>query len=306
VIEELIALAKELREADRRGETLGLSQAELAFYDALETNDSAVKVLGEPTLQQIARKLVETVRGNVTIDWTERANVQANLRRLVKRVLRKYGYPPDKQKQATRTVLEQAELFGAEWAEQAAPAPAAPVATALPFRRVTPTEDEKYRTCVLLLTLKTAAGGFGGSQDVEAEDWVVPETSRPLRAGMFVAQVVGRSMEPLIPNGSWCLFRSPVEGSRQGKVVLVEHRDIHDPETGGSYTVKRYRSRKAADAEGWRHVEIRLEPENPEFAPIVLRESAEGDVRVVAELIEVLKAHRMAPAEGQRRGQPAV
>jgi type I restriction enzyme R subunit len=122
VIEELIALAREMREADRRGEALGLSEAELAFYDALETNDSAVQVLGEPTLKQIARELVETVRRNVTIDWAERENVRAHLRRLVKRVLRKYGYPPDKQEQATLTVLEQAELFGAEWAEQSAPA----------------------------------------------------------------------------------------------------------------------------------------------------------------------------------------
>jgi SOS-response transcriptional repressor LexA len=291
VIEELIALAQEMREADRRGEALGLSEAELAFYDALETNDSAVKVLGEPTLQQIARELVETVRHNVTIDWTQRENVRAHLRRLVKRVLRKYGYPPDKQEQATRTVLEQAELFGAEWAEQAPAAPAVPVAAVLPFRRVMPTEDEKYRTCVPLLALKAAAGAFGGSQDIEAEDWVVPETSRPLRPGMFVAQVVGRSMEPDVPDGAWCLFRSPVEGSRQGKIVLVQHRDISDPETGGSYTLKRYRSRKAAGAGGWRHTEIRLEPLNPEFAPIVLRERDEGEVHVAAELVQVLRTH---------------
>jgi type I restriction enzyme, R subunit len=116
VIEELIALAKEMREADRRGELLGLSEEELAFYDALETNDSAVKVLGEPTLKQIARELVETVRRNVTIDWAERENVRAHLRRLVKRVLRKYGYPPDKQEKATQTVLEQAEAFSELWA----------------------------------------------------------------------------------------------------------------------------------------------------------------------------------------------
>jgi type I restriction enzyme R subunit len=116
VIEELIALAKEMREADRRGEQLGLSEEELAFYDALETNDSAVKVLGEPTLKQIARELVETVRRNVTIDWAERENVRANLRRLVKRVLRKYGYPPDKQEKATQTVMEQAEVLSEAWA----------------------------------------------------------------------------------------------------------------------------------------------------------------------------------------------
>jgi len=116
VIEELIALAKEMREADRRGEELGLSEEELAFYDALETNDSAVKVLGDETLRGIARELVETVRRNVTIDWTLRENVRAQLRVLVKRILRKYGYPPDKQEKATQTVLEQAALLSAEWA----------------------------------------------------------------------------------------------------------------------------------------------------------------------------------------------
>jgi type I restriction enzyme R subunit len=100
VIEELIALAKEMRKADRRGEQLGLSEEELAFYDALETNDSAVQVLGEPALKRIARELVETVRRNVTVDWAERENMRAHLRRLVKRVLRKHGYPPDKQEKA--------------------------------------------------------------------------------------------------------------------------------------------------------------------------------------------------------------
>lgn len=114
VIEELIQLAKEMKAADARGESLGLGPDELAFYDALEANDSAVKVLGEPTLQAIARELVETVRKNVTIDWTLRDNVRAQLRVLVKRVLRKYGYPPDKQEKATKTVLEQAEVIMAD------------------------------------------------------------------------------------------------------------------------------------------------------------------------------------------------
>ena len=110
------ALARELREENARGEELGLSEDELAFYDALETNDSAVQVLGNETLRSIARELVETVRGNVTIDWTLRENVRANLRRLVKRTLRRHGYPPDKQEKATRTVLEQAEVLSADWA----------------------------------------------------------------------------------------------------------------------------------------------------------------------------------------------
>ena len=116
VIEELITLAREMREAAARGEKLGLTEDELAFYDALETNDSAVQVLGDETLRNIARELVDTVRGNVTIDWTLRENVRANLRRLVRRILRKHGYPPDKQEKATRTVLEQAEALSAGWA----------------------------------------------------------------------------------------------------------------------------------------------------------------------------------------------
>ena len=116
VIEELIQLARGLREANARGEKLGLGEDELAFYDALETNDSAVQVLGDETLRTIARELVETVRNNVTIDWTLRENVRAHLRRLVKRILRKHGYPPDKQEKATRTVLEQAEVLSAGWA----------------------------------------------------------------------------------------------------------------------------------------------------------------------------------------------
>jgi type I restriction enzyme R subunit len=116
VIEELIALAKEMRHASARGEALGLTDDEVAFYDALETNDSAVKVLGDETLRTIAHELVETVKKNVTIDWTLRENVRAQLRVLVKRVLRKYGYPPDKQEKATQTVLEQAEVLCEGWA----------------------------------------------------------------------------------------------------------------------------------------------------------------------------------------------
>ena len=116
VIEELIGLAKQMREADLRGEALGLSEDELAFYDALETNDSAVKVLGDDTLRDIARELVASVRANMTIDWTVRENVRAQLRVLVKRILRKHGYPPDKQEKATQTVLEQAEVLSEAWA----------------------------------------------------------------------------------------------------------------------------------------------------------------------------------------------
>jgi type I restriction enzyme R subunit len=116
VIEELIALARDMRARDARGEQLGLSDDELAFYDALGVNDSAVAVLGDDCLRDIARELVATVKANVKIDWTVRENVQAHLRVLVKRCLRKHGYPPDKQAKATLTVLEQAEVLSEHWA----------------------------------------------------------------------------------------------------------------------------------------------------------------------------------------------
>ena len=111
VIEELIKLAQEMREANARGERLGLSDDEVAFYDALATNESAVRVLGDDQLMVIARELVETVRNNVSIDWTLREAARANLRRMVRRTLNRHGYPPDQQEQAIRTVIEQAELF---------------------------------------------------------------------------------------------------------------------------------------------------------------------------------------------------
>ena len=116
VIERLIELAREMREANSRGEELGLRDDELAFYDALGTNDSAVSLMGDDVLSEIARDLVKTVRNNVTIDWTIRETSRANLRRMVRRTLRRYKYPPDKQEQATVTVLEQAEVLSAGWA----------------------------------------------------------------------------------------------------------------------------------------------------------------------------------------------
>jgi type I restriction enzyme R subunit len=116
IIEELIQLAKNMKEADRRREELGLSSDDVAFYDALEVNESAVKVLGDENLRLIAQELIAVVKKNVTIDWSLRENVRANLRVIIKRILRKYGYPPDKQAKATETVLEQAELLCESWA----------------------------------------------------------------------------------------------------------------------------------------------------------------------------------------------
>ena len=117
VIDQLIEVARQMRAAQKKGQDLGLTDDEIAFYDALGVNDSAVQVLGDATLTMIARELVKTLRKNVTIDWTAKDSVKAQLRIDVKRILRKYHYPPDKQLLATQTILEQAELLCADWAE---------------------------------------------------------------------------------------------------------------------------------------------------------------------------------------------
>jgi type I restriction enzyme R subunit len=111
IIEEMIRLAKDIKEADRKGEEMGLDFREYAFYTALEVNDSSVAVLGDEILRHIARELVDTVKKNTSIDWTVRENVQARMRIAVKKILRKHGYPPDMELKATETVLEQAKLL---------------------------------------------------------------------------------------------------------------------------------------------------------------------------------------------------
>jgi type I restriction enzyme R subunit len=111
IIQELINLAKEIKEADREGEKLGLTNDEVAFYNALELNDSAVQVLGDDTLKDIAREIADKVRSNTTLDWTIRESARAKLMVLVRRTLSKYGYPPDKQQKAIDTVMKQAELM---------------------------------------------------------------------------------------------------------------------------------------------------------------------------------------------------
>ncbi len=161
------------------------------------------------------------------------------------------------------------------------------------LRIIQPRPDQRYVTCLPLVPLRAAAGAFGDpqhiSEDVEWDDWVVVNNGRKLRPGMFVAQVVGKSMEPMIPDGSYCVFSTPVEGTRQGKIVLAQLRNEPDPESGERYTVKRYSSVKTSDDEGiWRHVKITLQPVNRDFQPIVITADDEGTISVIAEFKYVL------------------
>jgi type I restriction enzyme R subunit len=161
------------------------------------------------------------------------------------------------------------------------------------LRLVEPEADDRFVTCVPLVPLKVAAGAFSDSQEVFDGDWrwVAIGGRTPAGPRLFVAQVVGESMNRRIPNGAWCLWRANPTGSRQGKVVLAQHRDLADPELGGRYTVKVYESEKAETEDGgWRHQVIRLKPDSYDssFEPIVLEGLEEGDLTIVAELVEVL------------------
>lgn len=158
------------------------------------------------------------------------------------------------------------------------------------LRIVAPRPEERYVTCVPLVPLKAAAGAFGDPQHIEDDscEWVAVESAHRLRKGMFVAQVIGKSMEPAIPDAAYCLFRAPVEGTRQGKTVLVQLRDTNDPETGQRYTVKRYESKKTRQGDNWRQAKVTLKPVNPDFKAIVISGVDEANLQVVAELVEVL------------------
>ncbi len=292
VIEELIELAKSVKAAATRGEELGLSDDEVAFYDALAANESAVAVLGDDTLRDLAKQLVRTVRGNATIDWTIKESVRANLRRLVKRMLRKYGYPPDKAQLATDTVLAQAEQLSLGWileAPEMMTAAGEEPSDGLAVVRLLRDEDARpFENCLPLYSLEAAAGRFGTGGEVDREGWAEVLGGGVLDEDMFVARIAGRSMEPRLHDGDYGVFRWRPAGTRNGKIVLVQYRGPADPETGGSYTVKRYRSSKRPTEDGWEHDEIILEPLNPEFDPIVIDPTAAADVQVIAELLRVL------------------
>jgi hypothetical protein len=182
-------------------------------------------------------------------------------------------------------------------------APAAGPVETDPFRRLPAEEVRPFINSVPLYDLRAAAGRFGDLQEfsevVQGEElqrpedfqWVaLPDEFRP-RRGLFVAQVVGESMNRRIPNGAWCLFRLAPQGTRSGKVVLVQLRDVKDPETGAHYTVKLYESQKKVSPDGrWRHSLIVLRPDSSfaEFEPIVLKEDEAEALSVIGEFVAVL------------------
>jgi uncharacterized protein len=165
---------------------------------------------------------------------------------------------------------------------------------ALPFRKLDRAAVEPFVNSVPLVDLKFAAGAFGdvGSFDVTECDWVeLPSHFRP-QPGLFVAQVMGESMNRRIPNGSWCLFKANPVGTKQGKIVVAQHRSVYDPDLGGSFTVKIYTSEKhVVSDDSWRHVKVVLSPDSDasSMKAIEIRGTSAAEVRIVAEFVSLLE-----------------
>jgi hypothetical protein len=156
------------------------------------------------------------------------------------------------------------------------------------LRLIEDDQHEPGRAYLPVYSLEAAVGYFGEGEPVESLGYVRAPRGLHVREGLFVVRIRGRSMEPRIPDGSYAVFRAPVVGSRQGKIVLAQQRGYHDPDTGGSYTVKRYESAKTASEDSWRHTMIRLVPENPEYEPIEIPADSADDLAIIAEFVTVM------------------
>jgi SOS-response transcriptional repressor LexA len=180
--------------------------------------------------------------------------------------------------------VAQARETGSASRQRSAPAQDDPLHRFLPSLAPSPPPTSRFTTHVPVYDL-TAAAGFWGPESVREEIGWTEVPGVVVKPGMFVARVTGTSMEPLIPDGSWCLFRPCPAGSREGRIVLVQFASLGAGENGGRFTVKKYHSEKTVTADGWRHDRIQLLPLNPAFEPIEIDPEAAEDLTIVAELV---------------------
>jgi DUF2075 family protein len=159
-----------------------------------------------------------------------------------------------------------------------------------PFPILSPEEAAHRPNAVPIFDIKIAAGDFSKEQWLQDCQYAELPDHFTAKPGFFIAQVVGESMNRRIPNGSWCLFREPSDGSRNGKVVIVQSRDIQDPDTGGQYTVKIYRSEKVVSEDSWSHQSIRLEPDSLDynFKPLILESDTINELSLLGEFIGII------------------
>ena len=267
---------------------------DLRYEDGKIVGDPARRARTDSSLKGW-KKALDEARGDAAAEEAVHAKVQAIIKNTYKVLMSRgrkgcFVWCADP---ALREYLRERLALARRTLQQQAP-PTVPAVPALQRVRVEPQPlGVRYREWLPVYSLQAAAGGFGPASEAGCEGWVAIPAGLRADERCFVAKVVGRSMEPGIPDGAYCVFRRDVAGTKQGKVVLVQHRAISDPETGGSYTVKEWRSVKVEDPDAGEdasleHVAVKLLPRNKEFKPIWIAPDAVAEVRVVAELVRVI------------------
>ena len=293
--DHIIELFKALKKDKEKFKALGITFEEKAFYDILvAVRDDNRFEYPDGKCIELAKKIKELIDNTaIYADWRNNSNLRNQLNVDVIDLLYVNGYPPEWHDKVYDRVMEQVDNFKRHQEETDAPVPETEGASAgveAAAVRVLSGEEVpealRFVRFLPLYSLKAACGRFGDGEAVEPEGWVEVEGARPDRR-MFAVRAAGRSMEPLIRDGDFCVMRAGVEGSREGRIVLAQHRGVADPESGGAYSIKRYRSEKRATSDGsWRHERIVLEPLNRDFDAIVIGEEDADGIHIVAERVE--------------------
>ena len=297
--ERIIELFRELKTDKEKFKSLGITFEEKAFYDILVSvrDDNGFEYANEKCLE-LAKKIKALIDDTaIYADWKNNANLRNQLNVDIVDLLYANGYPPEWHDKVYDRVMEQVDNFKRHESESddggrgATALPDGGRAGARPSREILAAVAEalRFREYLPVYTLRAACGYFGEGEPVEPEGWVKVENCGRLDEGMFVVRAKGRSMEPKIHDGDLCVMRKYEGGSRNGEIVLAQHREFYDSDSGGAYSIKKYSSEKVMEEDGsWHHERITLSPLNRDYEPIVIDANEDGEFAVVGVLKGVL------------------
>ena len=267
-----------------------------AFYDILKAVAEQYGFLAEYAEEQyieIAKAVKEKVDDSAQfIDWDKRADIKAQLKVQIILTLSRYGYPPATRDDVFKAIFEQAENFKKNKINPTDGVPVSHTPQVPVIRQLildTVSDQDKYTVYLPLYSIRAACGYFGEGEEVETQGWISAEGIGRLNEDMFVVQAAGNSMEPRIHDGDYCVFERYKGGSRNGKIVLAQHRGYYDDDNAGAFSIKEYNSTKSADEYGnWQHESICLRPLNPAYNPIVLTPDDIEDFKIIGEFVATL------------------
>ena len=300
VIQELLSLANDISEAEKQGNELGLNSEEKSFYDALTKPEAVQDFYTNEELVAMTKELTDMLRKNRTIDWQKKESARAGMRRLVKRLLKKYNYPPEATENAMEIVIRQCEQWTDNNSDVRPSLQEQKIATEQNTPIVEPDtqplileevdEEQKFIAYYPVYSVRAACGLFGHYEPAEHIGWMQVNGFGKKDCNKFIIQAVGHSMEPRINDGDYCLFQRYQGGSREGKIILAEHQGSVDTEYEGSYSIKEYHSTKKYNEFGeWAHESIELHPLNRAYHRIELSADDIEDFCIIGEFIKVVE-----------------